>query len=273
MSYFIRMEALALPLVGLEDSGVPTLQSALKDVVSRMADQTNRARLREAIAEGEVTCFSTLRAAQTRLVQKYGEPAAKASKPRGRPAKEVRESAPREDSQGAPPRRNPDCPGRAYSGEGARNSTSRERKPPKNPVPEDQAVHQVQADPKREGQASHRHEPSRGRGGGSRGRGRGGGRGNPGRGGQGDGSKPSRPCYYCGKEGHWGDECEEKRLGRPSITTLASLRSLEALAKIGEWKSIPSIVEAVQANLAALRNHEGIQDRVDTVRETFREVA
>ena len=97
MSYFIRMEALALPLVGLEDSGVPTLKSALKDVVSRMADQTNRARLREAIAEGDVTCFSTLRAAQTRLVQKYGEPAAKASKPRGRPAKEVRESAPRED--------------------------------------------------------------------------------------------------------------------------------------------------------------------------------
>ena len=57
MSYFICMEALALPLVGLEDSGVPTLQSALKDVVSRMADQTNRARLREAIAEGVVTCF------------------------------------------------------------------------------------------------------------------------------------------------------------------------------------------------------------------------
>jgi hypothetical protein len=45
------------------------------------------------------------------------------------------------------------------------------------------------------------------------------------------------------------------------------------LAKIGEWKSIPSIVEAVQANLAALRNHEGIQDRVDIVRGTFREVA
>ena len=45
MSLLIRMEALALPLVGVEDSGVPSLKSALKEVVGRVANQTNRARL------------------------------------------------------------------------------------------------------------------------------------------------------------------------------------------------------------------------------------
>ena len=93
MSFFIRMEALALPLVGMEDSGVPTLKSALKDVVSRVADQTNRARLQEAITSGEVTCFSSLRGVLHKQVLKYGEPAAKPARGRGRPPNKSRKAA------------------------------------------------------------------------------------------------------------------------------------------------------------------------------------
>ena len=62
-------------------------------------------------------------------------------------------------------------------------------------------------------------------------------------------------------------------LGAPLLPPSPPSAPLEALAKKGEWKSIPNIVEAVQANLAALRDHEGIQDRVDRVQDTFREVA
>jgi hypothetical protein len=132
MGFIIRMEALAKPLIGLEGSGLATLKDALVEVVGRLANKATKARLHKCIRLGDVVCFSSLRAALNRVVEKHGDPAteAKAARPRGRPPKESKDSGgPQELVPSQPPRRNPDRASKATSVDSLRNATSQERKP------------------------------------------------------------------------------------------------------------------------------------------------
>jgi hypothetical protein len=112
MSFLVRMEALATPLVGLEGSGIPTLKCALADVVIRLADKSTVACLNKA-----------LQTALNRVVEKHGDPATKATKatkPRGCPPKASKEAG--SDSE---PGLNPNFGSPVQPGEGGSSPVSR----------------------------------------------------------------------------------------------------------------------------------------------------
>ena len=83
------------------------------------------------------------------------------------------------------------------------------------------------------------------------------------------GQFPLADCWYCGGEGHGGNECEAKARKAPSVATLASIETCENILTRKDWKDDPFYVELAKKNLKALRMAPGVYDRVKALREAF----
>ena len=79
-------------------------------------------------------------------------------------------------------------------------------------------------------------------------------------------------CYYCGGEGHWTQDCEERINDRPSRETLEPLKDLEGLAAIADWDSMPSLMDMAKRALSRLKYHRDAHERITKVREIFQSV-
>ena len=79
-------------------------------------------------------------------------------------------------------------------------------------------------------------------------------------------------CYYCGLEGHWTQDCEEKLNDKPSRDTLGPLEDLEELAAVADWDSMPSLMNMAKRALNRLKYHRGAHDRIAKVRDIFQSV-
>ena len=53
------------------------------------------------------------------------------------------------------------------------------------------------------------------------------------------GQYPLGECWYCGKDGHSGIECDARARNEPSVTTLASISTLERILRREDWKDDP----------------------------------
>ena len=79
-------------------------------------------------------------------------------------------------------------------------------------------------------------------------------------------------CYYCGLEGHWTQDCEEKLNDKPSRDTLEPLKDLEELAMIADWDSMLSLMSMAKRAITRLKYHRDAHERITKVREIFQSV-
>ena len=77
-------------------------------------------------------------------------------------------------------------------------------------------------------------------------------------------------CFHCDKEGHMLENCEERKNGSPSLSSVQALEALEAIAAVPGWEGEEHLRACVRISLRNLRANDQLAERIRKVRETFR---